>query len=129
MGLGRVMKVQHPATIGGSFVPGAGKSLALRDATLVGDAVATFNIPQGYKIATVGSPFTVLVKGVTGANAADLNGSRTFTRTGDKTCTTGVVGTAKVWVFPIDGSCFITGIPLEAVDANVPNQTIYDWDE
>lgn len=107
----------------GGYVKGTDGQLSAPSLTQANPGVATVVVPDQFKI-KVGGPYTVTISGVTGANAGDINGSRTFTRTGDATGTIGVDTSLMIFTAT---AMVIDGIPLEPTDANVPTSQVRDF--
>ena len=95
--------------------------------------VATLALPARHPLmqhsAKLGTgPWVVTIAGVTGADAGNINGERTLTRTGDRTASIGVDTAVAFPTFTIIGVT-VTGGIIDWIedDANIPSHTAKDW--
>lgn len=127
----------HRVDKGGGYIETGtstdGEKLEVTGLTLANPGDLTFKLRDGSIIdkhsgrAKVGGgPWTGIISGFTGASAGSINGTRTLTRTGDKTVTIGVDTTLLTFDAP-NGDEFVTGVEIEENDAEIPSRSSYDY--
>ncbi len=123
----------HRADKGGGFIQDViDVAFPIDDFTQANPGVANILpatvLPRSFKQHTPildAGPFSVTVAGVTGANAANLNGSRTATRTEDNAISIGVDTGALAYDATL---ATITGLGYTENDPEMPSRRSFDVD-
>ena len=129
---GKVVKIHKP-DVNGGFIPGGTDALAfpVDDITTANPGASTV-LPAAVltkarsRVPMVlgAGPWTATIAGVTGADEASINGSRTITRVGDHAVSIGVDTTLLTYVAT---AATITGITYVENDARFPSKDSNDW--
>ena len=127
---GRRVSIHRPDK-GGGFMSAGKPTLKITAITLANPGVITIAFDAATvthhspRLATTGSPWLgCRIRGVTGADAEDVNGTRVLTRVSD---TTASIAVDTLGLSLVLTGAQVVGADVEEQDANVPKRDSYDF--